>query len=76
MKKILKILSIISGVLVLDLLSKGVLLYLITGGVPLAGPAWELVPNPYLMAYVTNFFNIVFTWNFGTAFSLFNALGE
>lgn len=76
MKKTLKILSIIFGVIILDLLTKGTLLYLITGGVPLSGSAWGLVPNPYLMAYVTNFFNIVFTWNFGTAFSLFNALGE
>lgn len=76
MKKTLKILSIICGVIVLDLLSKGALLYLITGGVPLFGAAWDLVPNPYLMARVTNFFNIVFTWNFGTAFSLFNSLGE
>ena len=76
MKKILAILSIIFGVVALDLLSKGVLLYLITGGIPLTGGAWELVPHPYLMTPVTNFFNIVFTWNFGTAFSLFNSLGE
>ena len=76
MKKIIAILSIIFGVVVLDLLSKGVLLYLITGGFPLTGAAWELVPHPYLMTPVTGFFNIVFTWNFGTAFSLFNALGE
>ena len=54
MKKTLKILSIIFGVIILDLLTKGTLLYLITGGVPLSGSAWGLVPNPYLMAYVTN----------------------
>ncbi len=76
MKKILFILMIIFGVITLDLLSKGALLYLITGGVPLMGAAWELVPHPYLMTPVTGFFNIVFTWNFGTAFSLFNGLGE
>ncbi len=76
MRKIAKILSIIFGVLVLDLLSKGILLYLITGGIPLSGAAWDLVPHPYLMTPVTGFFNIVFTWNFGTAFSLFNSLGE
>ena len=40
------------------------------------GAAWDLVPHPYLMTPVTGFFNIVFTWNFGTAFSLFNGLGE
>jgi signal peptidase II len=28
------------------------------------------------MAHVTNFFNVVFTWNPGTSFSLFRALGE
>lgn len=76
MKKILLILSIILGVIALDFVSKGALLYLITGGVPLIGGAWELVPHPYLMTPVTGFFNIVFTWNFGTAFSLFNGLGE
>lgn len=76
MKKILTALSIIFGVIVLDLLTKGTLLYLITGGVPLVGHAWELVPHPYLMTTVTGFFNIVFTWNFGTAFSMFNGLGE
>ena len=76
MKKIIKILSIIIAVIAVDALSKGVLLHLILGHTPVAGVAWELVPNPYLMAYVTSFFNVVFTWNFGTAFSLFNALGE
>jgi signal peptidase II len=76
MKKLITILSIILGIVVLDAISKGILLYLITGGIPLMGAAWDLVPHPYLMAHVTNFFNIVFTWNFGTAFSLFNALGE
>ncbi|MBO5695888.1 MAG: signal peptidase II [Alphaproteobacteria bacterium] len=76
MKRTLSILGIIFGVIVLDLFTKGYLLFLITGSWFPVGNAWELVPNPYLMAYVTNFFNIVFTWNFGTAFSMFNALGE
>ncbi|MBO5704997.1 MAG: signal peptidase II, partial [Alphaproteobacteria bacterium] len=76
MKKILKILAIIFGVIAIDTISKGILLYLILGHNPIAGAAWDLVPNPYLMSYVTSFFNIVFTWNFGTAFSLFNGLGE
>ncbi len=76
MKKTIKILAIIFGIIILDAVSKGLLLYLITGHIPTMGAAWELVPNPYLMAHVTNFFNIVFTWNFGTAFSLFNSLGE
>ena len=76
MKKIGLILSIIFGVIFLDQLSKGVLLYLITGGVPWFGGAWEIVPVPYLMAHVCDIFNIVFTWNPGASFSLFRGLGE
>ncbi len=76
MKKILYALSVIFGAIILDQLSKGFLLYLITGGVPLYGAAWEIVPVPYLMTGVTDFFNIVFTWNPGASFSLFRALGE
>lgn len=76
MKKIFSILAIIFGVIILDQVSKGILLYLITGGVPLSGPAWSVVSYPYLMAHITDFFNIVFTWNPGTSFSLFRALGE
>lgn len=61
MKKTILSLTIIFSALLLDLLSKGVLLYLITGGVPLYGAAWEIVPVPYLMMHVFDFFNIVFT---------------
>ncbi len=64
------------GAIALDQLSKGVLLYLITGGVPVFAAAWELVPYPYLMTPVTSFFNIVFTWNPGVSFSMFRGLGE
>ncbi len=76
MKKILSILSIIFGVIILDQISKDILLYLITGGIPLHGNALEIVPVSYLMAYVCDFFNIVFTWNHGASFSMFRALGE
>lgn len=76
MRKFTLILSIIFGTIFLDQLSKGVLLYLITGTIPLSGPAWEIIPVPYLMAHVCDIFNIVFTWNPGTSFSLFRALGE
>ena len=76
MKKIKIVLFIILGTILLDQLSKGALLYLITGTVPLTGAAWAVVPVPYLMAHVCDFFNIVFTWNPGTSFSLFRALGE
>ena len=76
MKKTGLILSIVFGAFVLDQLSKGVLLYLITGGVPLFGGAWEIVPVPYLMAHVCDIFNIVFTWNPGASFSMFRGLGE
>ena len=76
MKKTTLIFLIIFGVVLLDLLSKGALLYLITGTVPLSGAAWDVVPVPYLMAHVLDSFNIVFTWNPGTSFSLFRAMGE
>ena len=76
MKKFITVMSIIIGVVVLDILSKGYLIYLITGGVPVAGNAWNIVPVPYIMTRVTSFFNIVFTWNPGTSFSMFRAMGE
>ena len=76
MKKIFKYLLIVLTVILLDQLSKGVLIGLITGHVPVFASAWELIPVPYLMAHVTDFFNVVFTWNPGTSFSLFRALGE
>ena len=75
-KKILRYLAIILGVVLLDQITKGILLYLITGTVPLMGPAWEIVPVPYLMTQVCNFFNIVFTWNPGASFSILRAVGE
>ena len=76
MKKTIKLLLVILAIILLDQVSKGALIKLITGGVPFSAPAWELIPVPYLMAHVTNFFNVVFTWNPGTSFSLFRALGE
>ncbi len=76
MKNTLKILAVISGAILLDQFTKGILIYLITGGVPLYGPAWNIIPVPYMMGQVTNFFNIVFTWNPGASFSLFRAIGE
>lgn len=76
MKKLTLILSILFGIVFLDQLSKGILLYLITGTFPITGAAWDVVPVPYLMAHVFDFFNIVFTWNPGTSFSLFRAMGE
>lgn len=76
MKNISKMLAVALGAIILDQVTKGYLLYLITGGVPLHGPAWEIVPVPYLMARVTSFFNIVFTWNPGASFSLGRTLGE
>lgn len=76
MKNIFKLFAVVIAAIVLDQVSKGVLLYLITGGVPLSGPAWTVVPVPYLMAHVTGFFNVVFTWNPGASFSLFRGLGE
>lgn len=74
--KILKYLSIILGVILLDQISKGILLYVITGSVPVIGSAWQIVPVPYLMTQVCDFFNIVFTWNPGASFSMLRAVGE
>lgn len=76
MKKTGLILSIIFGAVLMDQVSKGVLLYLITGGIPVFGAAWDIVPVPYLMGHVFDWFNIVFTWNPGASFSMFRALGE
>jgi len=76
MKSIFKILAVVFGAVALDQITKGVLLYLVTGGVPLFGPAWQIVPQPWIIARVTSFFNIVFTWNPGASFSLFRTLGE
>ena len=76
MKKIFKYLLVILAIILLDQFTKGILINLITGGTPMFASAWELIPVPYLMAHVTDFFNVVFTWNPGTSFSLFRALGE
>ena len=76
MKKMLKIFAGIFGIILLDQIAKGILLFLVTGSAFVFGPAWSVIPVPYLMARVTNFFNIVFTWNPGTAFSLFRAVGD
>ena len=76
MSKTLKAVMGILGIIFLDQIAKGILLFLITGSAFVFGPAWSVVPVPYLMRHVTNFFNIVFTWNPGTAFSMFRGLGD
>ena len=76
LKTVLKYVAIILVLVWIDQLAKDFLLYLITGRVPVSGAAWTIVPVPYLMTRVTNFFNVVFTWNPGTSFSLFRTLGE
>lgn len=75
-KTILKYLAIIVAIVLLDQFTKGILLQMITGGVPLIGAAWEIVPVPYLMGQFGDFFNIVFTWNPGASFSMLRGLGE
>jgi len=73
----MKRLALISvGLVAIDQLLKSVLLLMLTGTVPFMGAAFDIVPYPYMVAHVVEFFNIVFTWNPGTAFSLFRALGE
>ena len=76
MKSFFKYILIILGVLLLDLITKSTLLYLITGGVPVAGNAWSVVKYPYIMSHLCDWFNIVFTWNPGTSFSMLRNLGE
>ncbi|GHT57894.1 hypothetical protein FACS18945_3120 [Bacteroidia bacterium] len=77
MKNFWKIFAIVAAVLVSDLLTKGYLLYLVSGQVPLTGAAFSLAPYPYIIpGFSTDFFNLVFTWNTGTAFSLFRSIGE
>ena len=75
-KSVLYSLLIVFLVIILDQVSKGILLYMILGSVPVGGEAFQLIPYPYLMSQVTDFFNLVFTWNPGTSFSLFRSLGE
>lgn len=76
MNKVLKCLGVIFGAIALDQITKSILLYMIIGNVPLYGSAWSVVGYPYLMARLTNWFNIVFTWNPGASFSMFRAFGE
>lgn len=68
-------LTIILAVILLDMVTKGYLLYLLNGAVVLSGNAFDVVANPVMFARVTNWFNVVFTWNPGTSFSMFQNLG-
>lgn len=76
MKKAIKYIAVIFGVILLDQITKSMLLIAITGGLPLFGNAWSVVPYPYLMGRIANWFNIVFTWNPGTSFSLLRNVGN
>ncbi len=75
-KKLVKSIGIVFAVVCADILTKGILLYMVSNRIPVVASAWELVPYPYFITHVTNFFNVVFTWNPGTAFSLFRGVGE
>ena len=55
-KNILLCIAIIVAVVALDAVTKGALLYLITGNVPVAGGGWGIVPVPFLMAHGTDWF--------------------
>lgn len=69
-------LFIIIGIILLDQFTKGMLIYTLTDSVPLSSRAFDLIPYPYMVSQFGDFFNLVFTWNPGTSFSLFRALGE
>lgn len=86
--KILVPILIIIGVILVDQLTKGMVLaknleYLAQMGagtfsnVPLFAHMNDLIPNPMVpQSYFSSFgFSIMFTWNPGTSFSLFRALG-
>lgn len=75
MKKFFKVFAFVFFLSFLDQLSKGIILYLILGYVPITGYALTLIPFSHMYYKVSSFFNIVFTWNPGTAFSLFKHLG-
>ncbi len=76
MKKAIKYIAVIFGVILLDQITKSILLIAITGGLPLFENAWLVVPYPYLMGRIANWFNVVFTWNPGTSFSLLRNVGN
>lgn len=74
--KFWKYIIIILVAIFADIVTKGFLLYLISGHVPLYGVSWTLVPFPYLIMRVGSIFNIVFTWNHGASFSMLRTVGE
>ncbi len=76
MKNILKFLLAAFGIVLVDQISKGYIIYMLTGKIPVFENAWQLLPYPYHISAVTDFFNLVFTWNPGTSFSLFRMLGQ
>lgn len=63
------------GLILLDLISKSALVNLITNSFVISDNAFTLIPHPYMMAKITSFFNLVFTWNPGTSFSMFQNIG-
>ncbi len=63
------------GLVLADQLVKGILLFLITQRVPLVADAFQIAPFPVMFGSFTEFFNLVFTWNPGTSFSLFRSIG-
>jgi len=66
-----KIIAAIVAIIFVDQLTKGYLLNLVARGWFWFGNAFELVPHPFRMWRINSWFNIVFTWNPGTAFSFF-----
>ncbi|MDR2268843.1 MAG: signal peptidase II [Rickettsiales bacterium] len=66
-----KIIAILTSAVLADQIAKGVLLSMVADGWHLSGDAFALVPFPFMMWRLTNWFNIVFTWNPGTSFSMF-----
>jgi len=58
-----------------------ILNYAVQPGAPFIANKWDIIPHPMMPSvdatyYITDFFNIVFTWNPGTAFSFLQKFGE
>ncbi|MDR2685566.1 MAG: signal peptidase II [Rickettsiales bacterium] len=70
-----KLLGIL-GIIIADQAIKTYLIWLLARDVVLVAPGLELIPQPVLFARANEFFNLIFTWNPGTSFSMLTSVGE
>ena len=89
MKKSLWAIVAIIAIVLIDQITKiwilnkfmHILNYAVQPGAPFIANKWDIIPHPMMPSvdatyYITDFFNIVFTWNPGTAFSFLQKFGE